>query len=98
MKANPDKYQAIAIGNKLKKWGYKFNSDGNEILCENEVKLLGVTIDYQLKFNTHISEIYIKASRQLNVLKRIGNHLSKLGRLTIYHSYMMSNFNYCPVV
>jgi hypothetical protein len=48
--------------------------DGNEILCENEVKLLGMTIDYQLKFNTHISEIYIKVSRQLNVLKRIGNH------------------------
>jgi hypothetical protein len=72
--------------------------DGNEILCENEVKLLGVTIDYQLKFNTHISEIYIKASRQLNVLKRIGNHLPKLGRLTIYHFYFMSNFNYCPVV
>ena len=72
--------------------------DGNEILCENEVKLLGVTIDYQLKFNTHISEICIKASRQLNVLKRIGKHLSKLGRLTIYNSYIMSNFNYCPVV
>jgi hypothetical protein len=57
-----------------------------------------VTIDCQLKFNTHISEICRKASRQLNVLKRIGKHLSKLGRLTIYHSYIMSNFNYCPVV
>jgi hypothetical protein len=39
-----------------------------------------------------------KPSRLLNVLKRIGKHLSKLGRLTIYHSYIMSNFNYCPVV
>jgi hypothetical protein len=74
--------------------------DGNEILCENEVKLLGVTIDCQLKLNIHISEICKKkkASRQINVLKRIGKHLSKLGRLTIYHSYIMSNFNYCPVV
>jgi hypothetical protein len=26
-------------------------------MCESEVKLLGVTIDCQLKFNTHISEI-----------------------------------------
>jgi hypothetical protein len=40
----------------------------------------------------------IKASRQLNVLKRIGKQLSKLGRLTIYHTYIISNFNYCPVV
>jgi hypothetical protein len=76
----------------------KFYLDGKEILCENEVKLLGVPIDCQLKFNTHISEICRKTSRQLNVLKRIGKHLSKLGRLTIYHSYIMSNFNYCPVV
>jgi hypothetical protein len=98
MKANPDKFQAIAIGKKSKNGDIKFNLDGNEILCEIEVKLLGVTIDCQLKFNTHISEICRKASRQLNVLKRIGKHLSKLGRLTIYHSYIMSNFNYCPVV
>ena len=76
----------------------KFYLNGNAILCENEVKLLGVPIDCQLKFNTHISEICRKTSRQLNVLKRIGKQLSKLGRLTIYHSYIMSNFNYCPVV
>jgi uncharacterized protein YpmS len=57
MKANPDEFQAIAIGNKSKNGDIKFNLDGNEILCENEVKLLGVTIDCQLKFNTHISEI-----------------------------------------
>jgi hypothetical protein len=35
-----------------------------------------------------------KASRQLNVLKRIGTHLTKLGKLTIYYSFIMSNFNY----
>ena len=72
--------------------------DGNEIKCEEEVKLLGVTINYQLKFDKHISEICKKASRQLNVLKRLGKHLTKLGRLTIYYSFVMSNFNYCPVV
>ena len=31
-----------------------------KIMCENEVKLLGVTLDCQLKINTHISEICIK--------------------------------------
>ena len=98
MKANPDKFQAIAIGKKTKNGDIKFNLDGNEIKCEEEVKLLGVTIDYQLKFDRHISEICKKASRQLNVLKRIGKHLTKLGRLTIYYSFVMSNFNYCPVV
>jgi hypothetical protein len=25
-------------------------------------------------------------------------HLTKLGKLTIYYSFIMSNFNYCPLV
>jgi hypothetical protein len=67
------------------------------IKCEDEVKLLGVTIDFKLKFNTHIANTCKKASRQLNVLKRVGKYLNKLGKLTIYHSFILSNFNYCPV-
>ena len=30
---------------------------------------------------------------QLNVLKRLGNYLNKLGKLTIYHSFILPNFN-----
>ena len=30
-------------------------------------------------------------------MKRIGRYLNKLGRLTIYYSFILSNFNYCPV-
>ena len=66
--------------------------------CEEEVKLLGVTFDFKLTFNSHVSHICKKASQQLNVLKRIGNNLSKLGKLTIYYSFILSNFNYCPLV
>jgi hypothetical protein len=57
MKANPNKFQAIAIGNKSENGYIKFNLDGNDILCENEIKLLGATIDSHLKLNTHISGI-----------------------------------------
>jgi hypothetical protein len=69
----------------------------NKIKCEKEVKLLGVTIDFLLKFNSHISNICKKASRQLNVLKRLGKYLNKLDKLTIYHSFILSNFNFCPL-
>jgi hypothetical protein len=34
---------------------------GNKIKCEKEVKLLGVTIDFELKFNSHISNICKKS-------------------------------------
>jgi hypothetical protein len=33
----------------------------------------------ELNFNTHIANICKKASRQLNILKRIGKYLTKLG-------------------
>ena len=98
MKANPEKFQAIAIGKQTKQQNLTFTIDGNKIECESEVKLLGVTIDFQLNFNEHVSNICKKASRQLNVLKRIGIHLTKLGKFTIYYSFIMSNFNYCPLV
>jgi hypothetical protein len=97
MQANPDKFQALAIGKKTFKEQICFDLNGSKIKCEEHVKLLGVTIDYELNFDKHISEICKKSARQLNVLKRIGRYLNKLGRLTIYYSFILSNFNYCPV-
>ena len=102
MKANPDKFQAIAIGKNTQSKNISFNLNGNTFFCiikpEDEVKLLGVNIDYELKFNSHITNICRKASRQLNVLKRMGKYLNRLGKLTIYYSFILSNFNYCPVI
>ena len=97
MKANPEKFQAIAVVEKTKVEDITFNLDNNIIKCEERVKLLGVTIDFQLNFNVQVSNICKKASKQLNVLKRIGKHLCRLGKLNIYHSFILSNFNYCPL-
>ena len=97
MKANPDKFQGISIGKKTKEQNISFDLDGNSISCDDSAKLLGVTIDFKLKFDIHISELCKKAARQLNVLKRIGKYLCKLGKLNIYYSFILSNFNFCPL-
>jgi hypothetical protein len=44
MKANPDKFQAIAIGPKTNKHNLSFHLKGNKITCEENVKLLGITL------------------------------------------------------
>ena len=54
------------------------NLNGNKIVCEDNVKLLGVIIDSDLNFDNHISEMCKKASRQLNILKRIGKYMNSL--------------------
>ena len=63
--------------------------NSNPLTCEDEVNLLGVTFDFELKFHSHLSNICKKASRQLNVLKRIGKYMIMciLGKLNIYFIY-----------
>ena len=63
-----------------------------------EVTVLGVTIDDKLCFSQHISVCCKKAARQLNALARISKHLNINSRRAIYNSFIMSNFNYCPLV
>jgi hypothetical protein len=61
MKANPDKFQEIALRQKKQKMAPVFNIGGVDIACETEVKLFCVTIDFRLKFDKHISEICKKS-------------------------------------
>ena len=57
MKANPDKFQGLSIGKTTKDQNISFDLDGNSISCDDSAKLLGVTIDFMLKFDIHISEL-----------------------------------------
>ena len=49
-----------------------FQIGQTNIKCDDSVTLLGINIDYMLKFDAHVSEICKKASKQLAVLKRLG--------------------------
>ena len=62
MQANPDKFQALAIGKKSHEKNITFDLNNTSISCENDVKLLGVTIDFRLGFSKHVSDICRKAS------------------------------------
>ena len=68
MKANPDKFQAICVGKRTFDAIKSFQLGDTKILCENKVSHLVVTIDVQLNFKDHISQICTKASQQLAVL------------------------------
>ena len=51
MKANPEKFQALAVGVKTFSMKPVFKIGEAEIECEETVKLLGVEIDSHLKFD-----------------------------------------------
>ena len=97
MQANPEKFQAIAIGKKTHEKQPVFKLGDIDIKCKNTVKLLGVEIDFKLQFEQHISNLCKKAAQQVNIMKRLGSHLNRLNRLSIFHSFVLSNFNFCPL-
>ena len=41
--------------------------------------------------------MFLKITQQLNVLKRLGSYLPKLNKLTIFHTFILSNLNFCPL-
>ena len=84
MKANPDKFQAICIGQNTHDAISSFHLNGTVINYDDNVTLLWINIDFMMNFSDHISEICKKASQQLAVLKGIGRFLTKQGKLTIF--------------
>ena len=80
--------------------GDDFNNtvDNDTLNLTDAVTVLCVDIDDKLNFNSHVSNMCNKAGRQLNVLQRLKGSLDYASRLSIYQSFIMSNFNYCPVV
>ena len=70
IKANPGKFQfmVLAVKNIVH---FTINVNGKIVPCSNEVKLLGKTIDKDLKFKKHIEDLCKKASYKLHAFRRI---------------------------
>jgi hypothetical protein len=95
MKINPDKFNTI-IFNDNRCMDLNFN--GISVTSMDEVKLLGVKIDKQLKFDNHVSDLCKKTSRQVNALSRIRNIANEESKNTLYKTFVLSNFNYCATL
>ena len=81
MTANPEKFHALLLRkNQSNTSGEIFKISGEMINSEEAVEHLGVTLDYKLDFDPHISNIFKKAVTQLNVLTRLKSFSLALGR------------------
>ena len=69
--------------------------EGTVIPTQNEMELLGVTIDNMLKFQGQIRKICRKISQQVAVLNRLEKILPFELRLDIYRAFIAPHFNYC---
>ena len=96
MKLNESKCHLIVCGNKEEVMITKIAN--TSIIETHEVKLLGITIDRNLSFKSHIEQIYKKASKKLNALARLCNILPLVQRKTLMKAFVMSQFSFSPLV
>ena len=95
---NSNKFHTIILNRKEAQAAHKVIIDNKEIKTTNSIKLLGINIDDQLKFNEHISALCSKAAMQLNALSRLQQYMGKKEKEAIINSFILSNFNYCHLV
>ena len=62
------------------------------------MKILGITLDRNMNFHTHIKNICRKAGQKLSALLRISPYLDQRKKNLLYKSMIKSQFNYCPLV
>ena len=95
MKANPDKSHLILSNSNTNLYA---NIDNHTINNQNEVEVLGITIDNKLTFNKHMSKLCMKASKKLHALMRVANYMNETQRKKVMNSFIYSLFQYCPLV
>ena len=97
MVANPKKFQLMFLGTKQRvklclKIGKKY------CLSTPSVILLGIEVDWRLNFNNHASNITEKAKNKSKSLARLRYKLDPTQKTILYHSYILSAFEYCPII
>ena len=94
MKANADKcHLLLTIKEKL-----KASISNYTIMNSDKERLLGVTIDNHLKFESHKEPLCSKASQKLYALSRVSSYDSLNQRSMIMQAFTIFQFGYCPLI
>ena len=72
--------------------------DDITITSVESVELLGISIDSKLSFQNHISSLCRKAGYRVKCLNRIRTFLNQQQLNLLLNSYILSVFNYAPII
>ena len=77
---------------------FPVNIKGCIIESSNCEKLLGIFIDRNFSFEYRINRICCKASQNFHALSRIAKYISEDKKRMLLKPFIISQFNYCPIV
>ena len=96
MKLNTDKCHLIVPIYKCEQvWT---NIEKDLIWESNDIKLLWIIIDRDLKLNKHVLKRCSKANKKLSAFSRMTKLLSSNKRRALFKVLVESQFKYCPIV
>ena len=72
--------------------------DGHLITASPHTKFLGITIDENLNWKEHISEVSKKVSKSNGVINRLKEFLPRDVLFTLYNALVLPHFNYSLLV
>ena len=103
LKLNTLKTQAMIISNKYNYSKIDFNTiyiemNSNKIKFVNEVKYLGIIMDCQLMFKSHLDYLSKKIAKKIYFFNRISPCLSTPTKLTVYNTIIKPQFEYCSTI
>ena len=76
MCVNTDNFQSIIL-NRDGKHTQSISVQDNIVLSDTSITVLRVVLGDKLKFDEHVSVLCLKASRQINALKRVSKYLDE---------------------
>ena len=95
---NPDKCHFLISGPKTVVEQMSIEV-GDQVIWESlEEKLLGVTIDKKLKFDSHLNNICKKAAAKVTALTRLAKIMPFEKKRILMNAFIESQFSYCPLV
>ena len=95
MVANREKFYLIFFGLK-EDHELSVEVNGDVIKMSDTVKLL--TIDSKLRINEHVKIICQKTNNKVKAFSRVVRYLEPQKASLLYNSFMLTNFNYCPLI
>ena len=97
MVANPEKFQVMFLG-LPKSANICIEIDDLVLVPKDNVKLLGITIDSELKFTDHVKSLCTKTSRKVTAFSRVAKLLDFKKARLLYNAFIMSSLSYCPLI
>jgi len=89
-------------GSKLMVMGVRDNlnidCDGKQITSKKEIKVLGVTVDNELSWETHVENIISKCRRFIFPIRYLRQHFEAKEMSVILQAHVVSHLTYCAPV